>query len=82
MILVPKERLSFRRSCVEFNYSRPFGTDYFPALNPTLKRWATLRCPSGTTDILANKRLQSCPHLEKGRRWARLGQSSSVVPAR
>jgi len=36
---------------VEFNqrFSRPFGTKPLPRPNPTLKGWAIVACPSGTT---------------------------------
>ena len=42
MIPVPKGWLSLRLRCVNFNLSRPFGTDCYSTLNPTLKRWATI----------------------------------------
>src|SRR5262245_2729097 len=46
----PKSRRDGRKDlrCVRPRFGRPYGTCAACALNPALKRWAIVRCPSGT----------------------------------
>ncbi len=52
-VLEPKA--SFSRVCISLLLGLLFDTKLFHDTKPTLKRWAIVRCPSGTRDILAER---------------------------
>ncbi len=62
MIPIPNGWLSLRLRCVDFNLNRPFATDCYSTLNPTVETLGYCQCPSGTVFLMRRPsvRLLSC----------------------